>query len=466
MFRCFLRILHLLKKIMIVMIFNLIIAKLKSFFLVSITKEDEEQIVKSIESDIRFRGMNLWVLIFAIFIASLGLNVNSTAVIIGAMLISPLMGPIIGMGLAVGISDLELLKRSAKNFGVATGISVLTAMIYFILTPLNEAQSELLARTSPNIYDVLIALFGGLAGIVAICSRNRGNVLPGVAIATALMPPLCTAGYGLATAQWTYFFGAFYLYFINMVFITVATFIGVRMMGFAPKTFVDTKKGLLIKRYIYVVIIATVIPAIYLTYNIVKESIYNSKAMLYINNELAFDNVQVIQKNVSYKDRTIRVVLMGEEIPEENIALAEAKISKYKDLHDTKLTVIQGINNNEIDISSIKTVVMKDFYEKSEKTITEQERRIEYLENELEKRLEFERLSSELRTELSTLFPGAMSFSLSNAIRCYMVDSVPSDTFCLAAVAFDEQPSEEEIERLRNWLQARVKVDRLELNTK
>lgn len=445
------------------MLLNLIFAKLKSFFLVSITKEDEEQVVKSIESDIRFRGMNLWVLIFAIFIASLGLNVNSTAVIIGAMLISPLMGPIIGMGLAVGISDLDLLKRSAKNFGVATGISVLTATVYFMLTPLNEAQSELLARTSPNIYDVLIALFGGLAGIVAICARNKGNVLPGVAIATALMPPLCTAGYGLATAQWTYFFGAFYLYFINMVFITVATFIGVRMMGFAPKTFVDQKKGALIKRYIYVVIVATIIPSIFLTYNIVKESIYNSKAMLYVNNEFAFENVQVIQKDVSYKDRSIRIVLMGKELSEDIIAMAESRIGNYKELEDTKLTVVQGINNNEIDISSIKTVVMKDFYEKSEKAIAEKDKRIEYLERELKERLEFERLSSELRPELSTLFPGAISLSLSNAIRCHVADSVPSDTFCLAAVSFDVLPSEGEIERLRTWLQTRTKAKKLEL---
>lgn len=184
---------------------------LKEYFRMPLTRDEQAQTVESIVGGIRFKGANLWVLIFAIFIASLGLNVNSTAVIIGAMLISPLMGPIIGMGLAVGITDFDLLKRSLKNYAVATGISVITATVYFTLTPLHEAQSELLARTSPNIYDVLIAFFGGLAGITAICAKDKGNVLPGVAIATALMPPLCTAGYGLANGEWLYFFGAFYL---------------------------------------------------------------------------------------------------------------------------------------------------------------------------------------------------------------------------------------------------------------
>jgi len=170
----------------------------KRFFNALPDKTDETATVEQISDGVTFRGANLWVLIFAIFIACLGLNLNSTAVIIGAMLISPLMGPIIGMGLAVGRADLELLKRSLTNYGVSTVISVLTAALYFQLTPLTEAQSELLARTSPTLYDVLIALFGGAAGILALSTGGKGNVIPGVAIATALMPPLCTAGYGVA----------------------------------------------------------------------------------------------------------------------------------------------------------------------------------------------------------------------------------------------------------------------------
>ena len=213
----------------------------RRYFDIMPDKENEQEIVSQITKGVNFKGANLWVLIFAIFIASLGLNVNSTAVIIGAMLISPLMGPIIGMGLAIGINDLELLKRAARNFGVATLISILTATAYFLLTPLSEAQSELLARTSPTIYDVFIATCGGAAGIIALCTKGKGNVIPGVAIATALMPPLCTAGYGIATGHPLYFLGAIYLFFINTVFISFATFIGVRLMKFQRKEFISVE---------------------------------------------------------------------------------------------------------------------------------------------------------------------------------------------------------------------------------
>ena len=182
----------------------------------------QDEVVDNICRGVDFRGTNLWVLIFATFVASLGLNVNSTAVIIGAMLISPLMGPIMGMGLSVGINDFDLLKRSVRNFGFMVLVSILTSTLYFVVSPLSGAQSELLARTVPTTYDVLIAFFGGLAGIVAQSRRDRtSTVIPGVAIATALMPPLCTAGYGLATLQLNYFLGAFYLFFINTVFIAI-----------------------------------------------------------------------------------------------------------------------------------------------------------------------------------------------------------------------------------------------------
>lgn len=182
-------------------------------------RESETETIENICRGINFRGSNLWVLIFAIFIASLGLNVNSTAVIIGAMLISPLMGPIMGIGLGLGINDFELIKKAFRNLAIATVFGILTSTFYFLISPLNEARSELLARTTPTIYDVLIAFFGGMAGVVASSTRLKGNVIPGVAIATALMPPLCTAGFGIASGNFTYFFGAFYLYMINSVLI-------------------------------------------------------------------------------------------------------------------------------------------------------------------------------------------------------------------------------------------------------
>ena len=191
-----------------------LLSNVRSYFSLAADKEDEQEVVEQVRAAVVFRGPNLWILIFAILIASLGLNVNSTAVIIGAMLVSPLMGPIIGMGLSVGIRDTDLLRRSVKNYAVATLISIVTATIYFLISPLGDAQSELLARTSPTLFDVLIAFCGGAAGVLALTTKSKGQVIPGVAIATALMPPLCTAGYGLATAQWSYFLGAFYLFFI------------------------------------------------------------------------------------------------------------------------------------------------------------------------------------------------------------------------------------------------------------
>ena len=183
-------------------------------------KSSEQEVIESITKSVEFKGINVWVLVFAIFIASIGLNVDSAAVIIGAMLISPLMGPIMGIGLGAGIYDFELIKKAGRNLLVMMVISLITSTTYFLISPLREAQSELLARTTPTIWDVLIALFGGLAGIVATSTKEKGNVIPGVAIATALMPPLCTAGFGLATGNMYYFGGALYLFFLNEHFPT------------------------------------------------------------------------------------------------------------------------------------------------------------------------------------------------------------------------------------------------------
>ena len=210
---------------------------LKGIFDPSEDRESEVETIENICKGINFRGSNLWVLIFAIFIASLGLNVNSTAVIIGAMLISPLMGPIMGIGLGLGINDFELIKKAFRNLAIATVFGILTSTFYFLISPLNEARSELLARTTPTIYDVLIAFFGGMAGIVASSTRLKGNVIPGVAIATALMPPLCTAGFGIASGNFSYFFGAFYLYMINSVFIAFATTLRGKINAFFQKNF-------------------------------------------------------------------------------------------------------------------------------------------------------------------------------------------------------------------------------------
>ena len=426
-------------------------------------KDNELETIDSIRKGVEFKGANLWILIFAIFMASLGLNVNSTAVIIGAMLISPLMGPTMGVGLSVGLNDFELMKRSLKSFLITTAFSVTTATVFFLFTPIAEAQSELLARTSPTIYDVFIALFGGLAGVVALSTKEKGNVIPGVAIATALMPPLCTAGYGLASGNLIYFLGAFYLYFINSVFISLATFIGVRVMHFQRKEFVDKKREKTVRKYIILIVVLTMCPAVYLTFGIIKSTFYETAANHFINTELNFENTQVLDKKISYEHREIRVVLIGPEVPEASIALARSKMKQYK-LEETKLVVLQGMNNDAMDISSIRAMVMEDFYKNSEQRLQEQQKKISSLEKNLEKYKSYDEMSRTIIPELKVLYPSVTTVSISHTLET-TVDSLKTDTIALAVLKFTRHPSESEKRKITEWLQARVGAKKLRLIT-
>ena len=234
-------------------------------------EEKRESVLENIKQSISFRGSNLWILACAIVIASVGLNVNSTAVVIGAMLISPLMGPIVGAGFALAVFDFELLKRCGKNLLIATIVSLVVSAIYFFISPFKDAQPELLARTSPTIYDVLIAFFGGLVGVIALTRVEKGNPIPGVAIATALMPPLCTAGYGLAMGNFSYFFGAFYLYSINCFFICIATYFIVRYLKYTPVQFKNIRFEKQIRYGISFLLVLMIVPSFYLAYNLLKE---------------------------------------------------------------------------------------------------------------------------------------------------------------------------------------------------
>ena len=439
-------------------------------------KDNELETVDSIRKGVEFKGANLWILIFAIFMASLGLNVNSTAVIIGAMLISPLMGPIMGVGLSVGLNDFELMKRSLKSFLITTLFSVTTATIFFLVSPVAEGQSELLARTSPTIYDVFIALVGGLAGIVALVTKEKGgvtalstkekgNVIPGVAIATALMPPLCTAGYGLATGNLIYFLGAFYLYFINSVFISLATFLGVRVMHFQRKEFVDKNREKKVRKYIVLIAILTMCPAVYLTVGIVQDTFFESAANRFVNEQLSFENTQVLDKKIHHegKGHEIRVVLIGQEVPEASIAIARSKMKDYK-LDNTKLIVLQGMNNEAVDISSIRAMVMEDFYKNSEQRLVEQKQKIATLEQNLERYKTFDELGKKIIPELKVLYPSVKTVSISHAIEL-AVDSVRVDTVTLAVLKFGKHPGAHEKEKIAEWLKARTGAKQLRLIT-
>lgn len=434
---------------------------IRYYFYLRRDKENELETIANIRGGVEFKGANLWILIFAILIASLGLNINSAAVVIGAMLISPLMGPLIGMGLALGINDLELLKKSLRSYTVATVISIITAALFFTLSPFDQPQSELLARTSPTIYDVFIALVGGLAGFIALSTKDKGNVIPGVAIATALMPPLCTAGFGIATGNFRFFLGAFYLYFINTVFIVSATFVGTRLRGYEHKVFREKKREQAVKQSILAIVVITTIPALWLTIDIVRSSIYENEANQYIDNSFLFPDTQIISRNISYENKTIDLMLIGREVPEDALSVARSQMNGFRMLEDTRLTVVQG-GKERVDLDAIRSSILEDFYQKSEERIRAQQEIIDSLSVNLDQFRYYEALSSELIGELSVLYPSARELSISQAINVTM-DNQVKDTLTIAVVKFDSIPPAEQLHVMSEWLKTRIDTQKMRL---
>lgn len=428
-------------------------------------KAPEEESIASIKAGVEFRGASLWILIFAIFVASLGLNTNSAAVIIGAMLISPLMGPIMGIGLSVGINDFELLKRAFRSFTVATIFSVLTATLYFAVTPIAEARSELLARTSPTIYDVLIAFFGGLAGIVALGSTGQrgGNVIPGVAIATAIMPPLCTTGFGLATANWIYAAGAFYLYLINSIFISLATFIGVNIFGFRKKVFVDKQREKRVKHIIVTIAILTMLPATLLTYGLVRENYFTKKANDFILKVVTSENTQVISKEINYHTKEINLVTIGEEIPKKELEHMQNQLANYG-LGSVELSIVQGTKN--LSAADLKALIIDPNTKQAEKSaqlLAEEKSRGDELQEELDLYRSFEEQGRAISQEMATLFPQAARVSLSHTVAHTVADTIQSDTLTLVCLTLKEKISNAERDKIESWLTARLKTHNLQL---
>ncbi|MBK8505437.1 MAG: TIGR00341 family protein [Saprospiraceae bacterium] len=446
-------------------------AFLMNRFNLSEGKATEEETILDIKDDVVFKGANLWILIFAIMVCSVGLDINSTAVVIGAMLISPLMGPIMGVGLGVGIYDNDLIIKSLKNLGIAVLISVLTSALYFWISPLDEAQSELLARTSPTLWDVLIALFGGFAGIVAGSRREKSNAIPGVAIATALMPPLCTAGFGLATAQWAYFLGAFYLFLINSVFISLSTYVIVRVMRFRTKEFLDPDRERKVKRYIALFVILTIIPSIYTAINVVEETIFKRNANNFITNEFAFDHAQVISKRITFfrSGSHIDLTLYGQPVSDEVIQEIQLKMPKYK-LENCQLNIHQGQTGQtgfdpasiELLNQQLKTGIIEDLYRKNEVQIRNREDQIKLLESEIIQYRSKEIPIAEMILEIKAINSNVTEISIAPAVLSH-VDSIQQDTLYLAYVDFKKRPATAEVSKIEQWLKARIKSDKIKI---
>jgi uncharacterized hydrophobic protein (TIGR00271 family) len=427
-------------------------------------KADELETIEYMKKSVEFKGPNLWILIFAIFIASIGLNVNSTAVIIGAMLISPLMSPILGIGMSVAINDLDFLKKSFKNLMVATLFSVAASTIYFAISPLSDAQSELLARTNPTIWDVLIALFGGLAGIVAGSRKEKSNAIPGVAIATALMPPLCTAGYGLATGNLFYFLGAFYLYFINSVFISLATFLIVRVLKYPQKEFADLRRQKQVRAWITFFVIITILPSTYLAYRTVQRSVFERNAIDFISREFSFPKTRVISKQFNFEadPPVIEVSLFGEKVSEDVLANVQSKLPNYK-LDKANLVVFQGYDENPNEIaltSTLRSGIVEELYKQNEQVMRSKDDRIRFLENEVTQLKGSQFQSQEIGSEIKILYPDLEAFTLNRTLYLKL-DSMKQDTTYLALAAFKKAPPKQDIQKLEEWLRARIKTDKV-----
>ncbi|HEY5408189.1 MAG TPA: TIGR00341 family protein [Ginsengibacter sp.] len=420
-------------------------------------QEDKNKTLQNVKDNISFTGANLWVLACAIIVASVGLNINSTAVVIGAMLISPLMGPIVGSGFALGIYDFALLKRSLRNLLNATFVGLSFSTLYFYISPFKEAQSELLARTSPNIYDVLIAFFGGLVGVIAVTRTEKGNPIAGVAIATALMPPLCTAGYGLATGHFIYFFGSLFLYCINCVFICIATYIIVKFLKYPAKQ-IGIKHEKRLKYGITTLTFLMLLPSAYFAYSLYNQQKFKESVNAFIDKEFNAKGNTLIYKRTNYNSdpKTIELAFLSRHFTGNEIKTLNDDLKTYG-VANTKLIIRQ---DSAFNIQNIKNDILNEV--KGSDTIINQK--------DIEIRLLKDKIASnsfdnkEILKEVSTLFPDITAISLANHDFYTSKDSSFTTT-----ILFYESPkelSDDDKVKFENWIRQRLSIKNLEIYKK
>ncbi len=417
-------------------------------------QEDFTVIHDTIEKGIYFRSTNLWITIFAILIACVGLNMNSTAVVIGAMLISPLMGPIIGAGYSLATYDFGLLRKSLINFGFAVFSGLIASTLYFLITPISEAHSELLARTQPNIYDVLIAFFGGLAGIVAVSSKQKGNVIPGVAIATALMPPLCTAGFGLATGTWNYFFGAFYLFAINSVFIATATLITVRLLKYPKWQFAgeDVKKST--NKWVSIIVTVTMLPAIYFGYVLVVQENFNRNANLFVRNESYIEGDYLLKSEIDPSSKTIKLIYGGKIIPE-NVKEEVIDKARHYSIEGSLITIQQGFSMED----DKENILAMNTQEIEINRLREELARSLHLQDSIKRE---QVLGKQLLMELQPIFPEIKSCGTAN--QFVFSDSLKrTDYFSLFLGTSNLEKSLKNKPVIEKWLRSRLAMDSIKI---
>lgn len=422
-------------------------------------KADDAQIEARIREGVELRGATPWILIFAIFIASVGLNVNSTAVIIGAMLISPLMGPIMGAGLGMAVYDSELVKRSLVNLGIATLISLMVSAVYFTLTPLQLTQSELMARTSPTLWDVLIALFGGMAGVIGMTRKEKSNVIPGVAIATALMPPICTAGFGMATGQWNFFGGAMYLYTINCVFIALATVIGLRTMRLKQHGFASRAIAMRMKTILLFLALGTALPSVYLALRLVQEELFKARAQNFVSREFVFANTQVVDIKIVPDKKIIDLSLIGDPVENDSLRNIEARLASAN-LEDTKI-VLHQMNGQKFDVTALKSSLLSDLLRDSQDAVKKRDAQLQKLQAEIATRNAILEQAGDISQELRMLYPEIEKVMLAEGVDV-AANGDKQRLLYLNITTHQSLPKATQ-QRIQDWFKVRTKTDAVSL---
>ncbi len=431
---------------------------------------NKEGTVQLIKDGISMKGHTAWILIFSIAIASIGLNANSAAVVIGAMLISPLMGPILGVGLSIGINDIDTLRKSMVNLGVMIGLSLLTSFLFFSIPLFQEATPEILARTRPDVRDVFIAMAGGLALIVAVSRPSaQTNTVAGVAIATALMPPLCTAGYGLATWNFSYFFGAMFLFTINTIFIALATFVTVKYLRFPMVKYINSARRKSIARLASFLAFVIFAGSIYSFYNLFKENQFKQIAHDFLV-ELREDGEAILgedDENIDYRTKKITVPILGGTVDETKRSTWEYRLIEMG-LENTELIVQQG-NDSEI-----RQHDLRDLYSQNQRIITSRDETIKQKEDKirlLERQLTVINANSvpfrQVSTEAKIIAEGLEELSYSDVVRTnfHRIDTVRMFYFKW----YDSIPSkviQVKEPELKKWLQTRLQLDTIRVTRK
>ena len=438
--------------------------------LLDISKDtDREATIEGVKKDISFKGHNAWILIFSVFVASIGLNVSNTAVVIGAMLISPLMGPIVGLGLSVAINDVETLRKSLINLCVMVVLSVITAYLYFTISPLTKETPELLARTYPTILDVLIAIFGGLALIVAKTKKGTmASVIFGVAIATALMPPLCTVGYGLAVGNLQYAGGAIYLFSINAVFIALTSFLIAKILRFPMVKYANSKHRKRIAQIATVISVIVIVPSIILFLNLLEIEVFDNKAKEFIATNVKYDGTVILKSNQDHDTDKIEIFLIGRLVPNITINKWKEELKKNTVLENTNLQVFQAADQSgemAMELSGkLKFDILDELYEKNEQLLMDKEAKIKFLENELTslkiKELRFDEISKEVKINYSEII--ALSYYNKVTTNFKTTDTIP-----VIAITWDKKYAkknrEKDAKSLNNWLRYKLKLDTLQI---